>query len=177
MKIIITTLFGLESPTKGDLLDRGYDKDRITVNDGVVTLEGDFFDVARANMWAKHAERIFFEAGEFDCGSSLEARSCLVIGHLNRNQVICRGKDRDGHSALSIFESALAACERRGILLTFTADLKRVVLIIDRINPVRFSCKDHIILLAKSKIFNKHNNYIQTTMFKLFQEYDDSHYN
>ena len=82
---------------------------------------------------------------EFDCGSSLEARSCLVIGHLNRNQVICRGKDRDGHSALSIFESALAACERRGILLTFTADLKRVVLIIDRIDPVRFSCKDHII--------------------------------
>ena len=27
---------------------------------------------------------------EFDCGSSLEARSCLVIGHLNRNQVISR---------------------------------------------------------------------------------------
>ena len=73
MKIIITTLFGLESPTKGDLLDRGYDKDRITVNDGVVTLEGDFFDVARANMWVKHAERIFFEAGEFDCGSSDDA--------------------------------------------------------------------------------------------------------
>ena len=61
MKIVITTLFGLESPTKGDLLDRGYDKEKITVNDGVVTLEGDFFDVARANMWVKHAERIFFE--------------------------------------------------------------------------------------------------------------------
>ena len=45
MKIIITTLFGLESPTKGDLLDRGYDKDRILVSDGVVTLEGDFYDV------------------------------------------------------------------------------------------------------------------------------------
>ena len=70
MKIIITTLFGLESPTKGDLLDRGYEKDRITVNDGVVTLEGDYLDVARANMWAKHAERIFFETGEFACGAS-----------------------------------------------------------------------------------------------------------
>ncbi|MCR4558294.1 MAG: class I SAM-dependent RNA methyltransferase [Saccharofermentans sp.] len=70
MKIIITTLFGLESPTKGDLLDRGYDKDRITVNDGVVTLDGDFLDVARANMWVRHAERIFFETGEFICGSS-----------------------------------------------------------------------------------------------------------
>ena len=68
MKIIITTLFGLESPTKGDLLDRGYDKDKITVSDGVVTLEGDYYDVARANMWAKHAERIFIEVGEFGCG-------------------------------------------------------------------------------------------------------------
>ena len=73
MKIILTTLFGLESPTKGDLLDRGYDKERITVNDGVVTLEGDYFDLARANMWAAHAERIFIEVGEFDCGSSDDA--------------------------------------------------------------------------------------------------------
>lgn len=70
MKIIITTLFGLESPTKSDLLDRGYDKDKITVSDGVVTLEGDYYDVARANMWVKHAERIFIEVGEFDCGMS-----------------------------------------------------------------------------------------------------------
>ena len=73
MKIIITTLFGLESPTKGDLLDRGYDKDRINVSDGVVTLEGDFNDVARANMWIKHAERIFFETGKFNCGMSDDA--------------------------------------------------------------------------------------------------------
>lgn len=70
MKIIITTLFGLESPTKSDLLDRGYAKELITVNDGVVTLEGDYYDVARANMWIKHAERIFIEVGEFSCGSS-----------------------------------------------------------------------------------------------------------
>lgn len=70
MEIIITTLFGLESPTKSDLLDRGYDKDKITVSDGVVTLEGDYYDVARANMWVKHAERIFIEVGEFDCGMS-----------------------------------------------------------------------------------------------------------
>ena len=46
MRIILTTLFGLESPTKSDLLERGYDKDLITVNDGVVTLEGDYLDVA-----------------------------------------------------------------------------------------------------------------------------------
>ena len=73
MKIVITTLFGLESPTKEDLLERGYSKDLISVNDGVVTLEGDFLDVARANMWIKHAERIFFETGEFGCGSSDDA--------------------------------------------------------------------------------------------------------
>ena len=73
MKIIITTLFGLESPTKGDLLDRGYSKDLITVNDGVVTLEGDFYDVARVNMWVSHAERVFFGTGEFDCGASDDA--------------------------------------------------------------------------------------------------------
>ena len=70
MNIIITTLFGLESPTKEDLLERGYSKDLITVSDGVVTLEGDFRDVARANMWVKHGERVFFETGEFDCGRS-----------------------------------------------------------------------------------------------------------
>ena len=73
MKIVITTLFGLESPTKEDLLERGYSKDLISVNDGVVTLEGDFLDVARANMWIKHAERVFFETGEFGCGSSDDA--------------------------------------------------------------------------------------------------------
>ncbi|MCR4768137.1 MAG: class I SAM-dependent RNA methyltransferase [Saccharofermentans sp.] len=73
MKIIITTLFGLESPTKEDLLERGYSKDLISVNDGVVTLEGDFLDVARANMWIKHAERIFFETGKFGCGLSDDA--------------------------------------------------------------------------------------------------------
>ena len=70
MRIILTTLFGLESPTKSDLLERGYDKDLITVNDGVVTLEGDYLDVARVNMWAAHAERVLIEAGEFFCGSS-----------------------------------------------------------------------------------------------------------
>lgn len=70
MRIILTTLFGLESPTKSDLLERGYDKDLITVNDGVVTVEGDYLDVARVNMWASHAERVFIEAGEFCCGSS-----------------------------------------------------------------------------------------------------------
>ena len=68
-----------------------------------------------------------------------------MIGYLNRDNVISRRKDRDGHSALCIFKGSLTAGKSRGILLTFTADLKLIVLIIDRIDPVRFSCKDHII--------------------------------
>ena len=100
-----------------------------------------------------------------------------MVGNLNSDQVIGRREDRYGHSAPCVFEASLAAGKRFGILLTLTADLEGVVLIIDRIDLIRFSCKDHIILLAKSKIFNKHNNYIQTGMPKLFQEYDDSHYN
>ena len=74
MKIIITTLFGLEAPTRDDLLARGFDKSRLDVRDGVTTLEtgkDDWaLDVARVNMWARHAERVFFEVGGFKTGSS-----------------------------------------------------------------------------------------------------------
>ena len=70
MKIICTTLFGLESPTKDDLLNIGYAKENITVTDGVVTLDATDdtwkLDLARVNMWVRHAERVFFEVGEFD---------------------------------------------------------------------------------------------------------------
>ena len=70
MKIIITTLFGLESPTKDDLLAIGYEKGNVDVTDGVVILtvsDSDWkLDLARVNMWVRHAERVFFEAGEFD---------------------------------------------------------------------------------------------------------------
>ena len=74
MKIIITTLFGLESPARDDLLARGFEKSRLDVKDGVITLDtagGDWaLDVARVNMWARHAERVFFEVGGFKTGSS-----------------------------------------------------------------------------------------------------------
>jgi len=73
VKIIITTLFGLESPTKDDLTGIGYGKDQITVTDGVVTLDvADSswkLDLARVNMWVRHAERVFFCVGEFDADS------------------------------------------------------------------------------------------------------------
>ena len=70
MKIVITTLFGLESPTREDLEGIGYDRSRINVTDGVVTLEADDeswpLDVARVNMNVRRAERVFFVVGEYD---------------------------------------------------------------------------------------------------------------
>ena len=70
MKIIITTLFGLETPTREDLEAIGYERSRINVSDGVVTLECDdkswALDVARVNMNVRRGERVFFVAGEFD---------------------------------------------------------------------------------------------------------------
>ncbi|MCR5529333.1 MAG: class I SAM-dependent RNA methyltransferase [Saccharofermentans sp.] len=69
MKIIITTLFGLESLVREDLTNISYDKENITVTDGVVTLsvsDADWeTDVARVNMWIRRGERVFFETGEF----------------------------------------------------------------------------------------------------------------
>ena len=69
MKIIITTLFGLESLVREDLTNIGYDKENITVTDGVVTLsvsDADWeTDVARVNMWIRRGERVFFEIGKF----------------------------------------------------------------------------------------------------------------
>ncbi len=70
MNIICTTLFGLETFTKEDLASIGYTPDLIHVADGTVTLETTpdnwKIDLARVNMWVRHAERVFFDVGEFD---------------------------------------------------------------------------------------------------------------
>ena len=69
MNIVITTLFGLETLTRHDLESIGYLRDNITVSDGQVILKvpDDTFaaDIARVNMWAGCAERVFFEVGSF----------------------------------------------------------------------------------------------------------------
>lgn len=69
MKIILTCLFGLESPVRDDLLNIGYEREKITVSDGVVVLDANDdtweLDVARVNMWARRAERVLFEVGSF----------------------------------------------------------------------------------------------------------------
>jgi putative N6-adenine-specific DNA methylase len=69
MRIIITTLFGLETPVKEDLKAIGFTYDQITVTDGVVTIEtGDDWplQVARVNMWVRRGERVLLEIGEFE---------------------------------------------------------------------------------------------------------------
>lgn len=69
MNIIITALFGLESLVREDLVSIGYNKENITVTDGVVTLKVSDTDyaihVARVNMWVRRGERVFIEAGSF----------------------------------------------------------------------------------------------------------------
>lgn len=69
MKLIITTLFGLESLVRADLESCGYKREDIEVTDGVITLEVRdntwAADVARVNMWVRRGERVFFEVGEF----------------------------------------------------------------------------------------------------------------
>lgn len=68
MKIIITTLFGLETPVREDLEAIDFSKEQITVSDGVVTLDAgeDWpLQVARVNMWVRRGERVLLEIGEF----------------------------------------------------------------------------------------------------------------
>lgn len=68
MKLIITTLFGLETPVREDLEACGYLRENIEVTDGVVTLEVKdstwALDVARVNMWVRRGERVFFQVGD-----------------------------------------------------------------------------------------------------------------
>lgn len=69
MDIITTTLFGLETLTRKDLESCGYSKEDIKVSDGqvVLTVPDDSFadDIARVNMFAGCAERVFFSVGQF----------------------------------------------------------------------------------------------------------------
>lgn len=73
MKIIITALFGLESLVSEDLVSIGYPKDKITVSDGLISLEvtgGQLPDaVARVNLWVRTGERVFVELANFPARS------------------------------------------------------------------------------------------------------------
>lgn len=69
MKIIITALFGLESLVSEDLVQIGYSKDRITVSDGMISLDVPSEKlpeaVARVNLWVRTGERVFVELTNF----------------------------------------------------------------------------------------------------------------
>ncbi len=69
MKITVTVLFGLESLVREDLTNIGYEREQITVSDGMVGLivpdDNWPLDVARVNMWVRRGERVFFEVGAF----------------------------------------------------------------------------------------------------------------
>lgn len=62
-EIIVPTLFGLEKPVARELYRLGYDTKR--VEDGRVTIDGDYDAVCRANMWLRCGERVLIKVGEF----------------------------------------------------------------------------------------------------------------
>lgn len=71
MKIIMTTLFGIEAVTAGELAGFGLSQDQVTVSDGQVALEaGDSFAkaaelVARLNICLATAERVLLQMATF----------------------------------------------------------------------------------------------------------------
>ncbi|MBR1796969.1 MAG: class I SAM-dependent RNA methyltransferase [Clostridiales bacterium] len=84
MKIVLTSLFGLESCVREDLTAIGYERSKISVSDGMVVLDADDdtweLDVARVNMWTRRAERVLFEVGSFPASefSELFDKTCCL---------------------------------------------------------------------------------------------------
>lgn len=76
IKLVVTTLFGIESVTAAELEQMGYDRSQIRVSDGQLVLQVPDLDqarqaVARLNIGLRTAERVLlqladFEAGDFD---------------------------------------------------------------------------------------------------------------
>ena len=71
MKIVITTLFGIEAVMADELLELGFDRDQFELSDGQVVLEaGDqlaevALAVARLNVFLGTAERVLLQLAEF----------------------------------------------------------------------------------------------------------------
>lgn len=67
MKIIITTLFGLESTVKDELKNLGFDLSDVNVTDGRIEIECKQEEisenVAKLNIWLRTAERVFVMTG------------------------------------------------------------------------------------------------------------------
>lgn len=69
MKVVTTCLFGLESLVGEDIRAQGYDKDMITISDGLVCLEVSEKEITKAialcNLWIATGERVLLEIGDF----------------------------------------------------------------------------------------------------------------
>lgn len=63
--ICVTCAFGIEAITKRELEKLGY-KD-IPAKNGMLSFEGNEYDVARCNMFLRTAERVFIKLAEFPC--------------------------------------------------------------------------------------------------------------
>lgn len=68
--LIATTTFGLEAIAKRELQNLGYEI--LKVSDGRVYFEGNFQDIARANIWLRTADRVLIELGYFKAESFAE---------------------------------------------------------------------------------------------------------
>ena len=62
-ELVIPTLFGLEKPVARELYRLGYDTKKI--ENGRVTIDGDYDAVVRTNLWLRCGERVLIKAGEF----------------------------------------------------------------------------------------------------------------
>jgi putative N6-adenine-specific DNA methylase len=71
VKIIMTTLFGIESITARELMELGYEREQVSVSDGQVVLDAGSSDaacseaVARLNIHLGTAERVLLSVGSF----------------------------------------------------------------------------------------------------------------
>ncbi len=64
MKMVVPTLFGLEGIVADDLRWEGFSN--VRADNGKVTFEGGFADIAKANLRIRCGERVLIQLGEFD---------------------------------------------------------------------------------------------------------------
>lgn len=62
-ELIATTTFGLEAVCKRELIDLGFEVKQ--TENGKVTFIGDFYGIAKANLWLRSADRVLIKMGEF----------------------------------------------------------------------------------------------------------------
>jgi len=64
MNIIVICIFGIESVVSRELSNLGIND--VEISNGRISFEGRMEDIARCNIWLRAAERVYFEADNFD---------------------------------------------------------------------------------------------------------------